>query len=180
MQARRRRRPAPRTGSGASDASYLIDGSNLGGVRGGRSGSQDARAVVEWLLPWTRDRPAGRGRMVVVFDGRAPADVARSYGALEVEFAAPRAAGAAILAKVRGHARAWVVVTDDAALAAACRGLGARVERASTLARRLERSARPPAGPPGAVDKPTPSGSDQAYWKRVFEGGEDQALEPAP
>ncbi len=155
--------------------SYLIDGSNLGGVGGGRAGSRDARAVVEWLLPWIRER-AGRGRLIVVFDGSPRPDVALRYGPMAVEFAAPRTADEAILARVRSSPKRWIVVTDDGALARACRDLGATTQAASTLVRSVlspsggKRSKRPGAVRPGD-EKPHPSGSDQAHWKAVFGGG---------
>ncbi len=162
--------------------SYLIDGSNLGGVGGGRAGARDARAVVAWLLPWVRER-SDRGRMIVVFDGAERPDVAVRYGPMEVEFAAPRSADDAILARVRISPKSWIVVTNDTALARACRDLGATTHTATALARRV--LARP--GDPGnpekrrpprrnrlgsdAAEKPHPTGSDQAHWKAVFGGG---------
>jgi aryl-alcohol dehydrogenase-like predicted oxidoreductase len=74
------------------------------------------------------------------------------------------------------------VVTNDTALARACRDLGATTHTASALAHRVlarpgdpgER--RPPSrrrSPRDAADKPHPSGSDQAHWKAVF-GGTDK------
>ncbi len=159
--------------------SYLIDGSNLGGVGGGRAGARDARAVVAWLLPWVRER-SDRGRMIVVFDGAARPDVATHYGRMEVEFAAPRSADDAILARVRANPKAWIVVTNDGALARACRELGSTTQLSTALARRvLARPGghRPPSRRPRArdgADKPHPSGSDQAHWKAVFGRGEDE------
>ncbi|HEV7667313.1 MAG TPA: NYN domain-containing protein [Thermoanaerobaculia bacterium] len=162
--------------------SYLIDGSNLGGVGGGRAGARDARAVVAWLLPWVRER-SDRGRMLVVFDGAARPDVALHYGPMEVEFAAPRSADDAILARVRNSPKAWIVVTNDTALARACRELGAATHTASALARRVlarpgePGQRRPPSRRPSAraaaADKPHPSGSEQAHWKAVFGGDAD-------
>ncbi|HXU32893.1 MAG TPA: NYN domain-containing protein [Thermoanaerobaculia bacterium] len=158
--------------------SYLIDGSNLGGVGGGRSGARDARAVVAWLLPWVRER-SNRGRMIVVFDGSERSDVAVRYGPMEVEFAAPRSADDAILARVRTSPKAWIVVTNDAALARACQDLGATTRTATALARRVltrpgdSGERRPPSRRRSmreASDKPHPSGSDQAHWKAVFGG----------
>lgn len=160
--------------------SYLIDGSNLGGVGGGRAGARDARAVVAWLLPWVRER-SNRGRMIVVFDGAERPDVAVRYGPMEVEFAAPRSADEAILTRVRDHPKTWIVVTNDAALARACRDLGATTHKASALAHRVlarPGGRRPPGRGPSArdasdaSDKPHPSGSDQAHWKAVFGGPE--------
>ncbi len=155
--------------------SYLIDGSNLGGVGGGQAGARDARAVVAWLLPWVRER-SNRGRMIVVFDGAERPDVAIRYGPMEVEFAAPRSADEAILARVRNSPKAWIVVTNDTALARACRDLGATTHKASALAHRVlarPGGRRPPSRRPSArdaADKPHPTGSDQAHWKAVFGG----------
>ncbi len=169
--------------------SYLIDGSNLGGVLGGvgggRAGARDARAVVAWLLPWARER-SDRGRMIVVFDGAVRPDVATHYGRMAVEFAAPRSADDAILARVRANPKAWIVVTNDAALARACRELGSTTQLSSALARRvLARPGghRPPSRRVSArdgADKPHPSGSDQAHWKAVFGSGEDEKDDGPP
>ncbi len=157
--------------------SYLIDGSNLGGVGGGRAGARDARAVVAWLLPWVRER-SNRGRMIVVFDGAEQPGVAIRYGPMEVEFAAPRSADDAILARVQSSPNTWIVVTNDAALARACRDLGARTHTATALAHRV---LAPPGGrrPPSrkaatrpGEEKPHPTGGDQAHWKAVFGGQE--------
>lgn len=155
--------------------SYLIDGSNLGGVGGGRAGARDARAVVAWLLPWVRER-SNRGRLIVVFDGAERPDVAVRYGPMEVEFAAPRSADDAILARVRTSPKAWIVVTNDSALARACRDLGAKTHTATALAHRV--LARPGGrrqpnrrhSTRDVSDKPHPSGTEQAHWKAVFGG----------
>lgn len=143
---------------------YLIDGSNLGGQAGGARGARDAAAVIRWLLPWARRRSG----VVVYFDGPAQPDIAARYGALEVRFTAPWTADQAILRALGKKGRGAIVVTADQALARACRELGARVESAATLLGRTETSHRRLAE---EGEKPTPSGADQAYWKKVF-GGE--------
>lgn len=141
--------------------SYLIDGSNLGGQAGGARGARDASAVIRWLLPWARRRSG----VVVFFDGPPPGDIAARYGALEVRFTAPLTADQAILRALGKGARSKIVVTADQALARACRDLGARVESAATLLGRTEKTHQRLAE---EGEKPTPSGADQAYWKKVF------------
>jgi hypothetical protein len=137
-----------------------IDGSNLGGALGGRRGARDPQAVLARLLPWLRGR---RGRVVLVFDGAPRPDVAARYGAVEVRWSGAEDADAVLLRLVSRGAADWWVATNDRALGARCRALGARVlSVAETLAR-----ARPkgPASKTGA-DGPV----DVAFWERFFRG----------
>lgn len=143
----------------------MVDGSNLGGVAGGLAGSRDAPAVVRWLLPWARSR----ARVILVFDGPRQADVAERYGPLEVRFAAPLTADETILRLLEREARGWTVVTDDAALARGARDLGARLLPATSLLARAA-GGRKRRGAPQGEEKPTPSGAEQGYWKKVFSG----------
>lgn len=140
---------------------YLIDGSNLGGQAGGARGARDPAAVIRWLLPWARHR----SRVVVFFDGPLQADIAARYGPLEVRFTAPLSADQAILRALGKGARNLIVVTADQALARSCRDLGAKVESAGSL---LGRTAKTHRRESAEGEKPTPSGADQAYWKKVF------------
>jgi predicted RNA-binding protein with PIN domain len=144
--------------------SYLIDGSNLGGQAGGARGARDPAAVVRWLLPWARQRSG----VVVFFDGPPQVDIAARYGALEVRFTAPLSADQAILRALGKSPRGKIVVTADRALAHSCRDLGAKVESAESLLGRTAKTHRRIAE---EGEKPTPSGADQEYWKKVFGGG---------
>jgi len=143
---------------------YLLDASNLGGALAGRSGSRDAAAVVRFLLPWVE----GRGRVVALFDGPEQGDVAARYGALEVVWSGGRSADDAIVARLRGAASDWIVVTSDRELARRCRALGARVERAPDLLRRVGRPHPDDPSPRRRDDKPEPSAEDRAHWMKVF------------
>jgi hypothetical protein len=153
---------------------YLIDGSNLGGRLGGRAGARDPEAVVDLLLPWSRDR----GRVVVVFDGAASARLAARYGPLEIVWSGPRSADAEIVARVGAAGKdSWIVVTADRELARRCRDAGARVESPTALA---ERAATPPRAKRSsaraaeeAAGKPPLNAAEREYWRRRF-AGEDE------
>jgi hypothetical protein len=178
--------------------SYLIDASNLGGVLGGGRGARDPESVVKFVLAWARSR-GKPGRMKVVFDGAANARVASSYGNLEVVFGEGKSADDVIRTEVARAPRMWTVVTDDAALARACRDLGAKVVAAKTLAAKVIAGPHPSArraplqvGPTGQKkagragkallspypdssstvrlgEKPQSSAADAAHWKKVFD-----------
>ncbi len=142
--------------------SFLIDGSNLGGVVASRAGSRDAAGVLQRLLPWARTR----ARVMVVFDGPPRPEVAERYGSVEVRFAGARTADEVILELVAARPRHWTVVTNDAALSRASRDLGARTRpateihlRAAEVKKQRQREER---------EKPAPSAEELAHWKRVF------------
>jgi len=144
--------------------SYLIDASNLGGVLAGRAGARDAAGVVRFLLPWAR----AAGRVVVVFDGPAQADVADRYGPLAVVWSGPRSADEVVLERARRRPGAWTVVTDDRDLARRCRAAGARIAPARSLAARVVRPHPADRRRAGAAEKPAASREEQAHWRRVF------------
>lgn len=155
---------------------YLVDASNLGGVLGGRAGARDAAGVVRFLLPWAR----GRGRVVVVFDGPARAEVADRYGALEVVWSGARSADAVVLARAARRAAGWTVVTDDRALARRCREAGARVAPARSLAERVASPHPRDRRRADAGDKPAASPAEQEHWQRVFADAADTDAAAAP
>jgi hypothetical protein len=135
----------------------IVDGSNLGGAAGGRRGARDRVAVVRSLLP----RARGRGRVIVVFDGPPDPAVADRYGPLAVRWSGRESADAVILRLAAARPRDTWVVTEDRALARACRDLGARWLRVHELP--------PPAGDPQA-EKPQPAGSVEE-WEEWFRRG---------
>ncbi|HEX4954364.1 MAG TPA: NYN domain-containing protein [Thermoanaerobaculia bacterium] len=142
--------------------SFLVDGSNLGGVAASRAGSRDAAAVLQRLLPWARMR----AEVVVVFDGPPRPDVAERYGSVEVRFAGARSADEVILELVAARPRHWTVVTNDAALSRASRDLGAKTrpatelhQRATEVKQQRQREER---------EKPLPTADELAHWKKVF------------
>jgi len=153
-----------------------IDGSNLGGALGGRRGSRDARAVVEILQPWVRQR---QGRVVLVFDGPARHDVAERYGAIEIRWSGAQSADAVLLRLIAGDPVDWWVVTGDRALAARCREAGARALPVEELLRRADvpgrggvsASPRRDPGAPGTTAGGKPEQQvDIAFWERFFRG----------
>ncbi|HOB53859.1 MAG TPA: NYN domain-containing protein [Acidobacteriota bacterium] len=150
---------------------YLVDGNNLMGraaVRG-LGGPTDRRGVVAALAALA----AGRGgRFTVVFDGAPDAHFAGdvALGPVRVEFAAPRSADDRILARVRAarNPRDLTVVTDDRALAADARGLGARVAGVNEFLDRLASGGGRPAGAKGDAGP-----VDVAFWEDYFSGRTD-------
>lgn len=144
---------------------FLVDGSNLGGVLGGTAGARDRPAVIRRLMPLAR----GGRRVLVVFDGPASGDVAAAYGTLEVRFAAAQSADRMLLALLGPRPAEWQVVTDDRALAAACRERGAHVLSVAALLARVERAAAAESGAGGEAPV------DVADWEEWFRrgGGEE-------
>jgi predicted RNA-binding protein with PIN domain len=147
--------------------SYLIDGSNLGGVLAGRRGSRNAVEVVRWLLPWVRSRK----RVTVYFDGPPQPDVGSYYGPLEVIFTGGRSADEMIIRRVSRRERGVIVITNDTALARSCRALGAIIQSPAELSQR-QAKAKDRADRARAVEqeKPNPSPEDTALWREMFEG----------
>ncbi len=147
-----------------------IDGSNLGGALGGRRGARDARAVIDLLQPWVRAR---EGRVVLVFDGPAQADVATRYGAVEVRWSGAQSADTALLRLISRDPVDWWVVTNDRALATRVRDAGARALSVAELLRRAD-GARAPGGRSGAAGSAARGKPDEqvdvAFWERFFRG----------
>lgn len=153
--------------------SFLIDGSNLGGVLGGGAGARDAAGVVRRLMPWARER---RDEVVVIFDGPARAEVAARYGALAVEWSGAAPADDRIVERVERHPARWIVVTADRELAARCRAAGGKVIDARELTERTARPARrrpTAAAAESATEKPPAHAEEREHWRRVFGIGED-------
>ena len=144
---------------------YLVDGNNLMGRAAARGlgGAADRRGVVAALAALAAWRG---GRFTVVFDGAPDAHFARdvALGPVRVEFAAPRSADDRILARVRAarNPRDLTVVTDDRALAAAARDLGARVAGVNEFLDRLASGGRAAGG------KGDPGRVDVAFWEDYF------------
>ena len=137
-----------------------IDGSNLGGFLGGRRGSRNRREALRRLLPWARSRR----KAVVVFDGPEDSSLARGYGSLEVRWSGARSADSVLIELIiRSNPRNWRIITNDSALAAASRELGAKSESVSSFLDRL-----PDAGSEGAE---TPV--DVEYWEAWFAAGRE-------
>jgi hypothetical protein len=144
-----------------------IDGSNLGGALGGRRGARDARAVVEILQPWVRSR---QGRVVLVFDGPARADVAERYGPIEIRWSGAQSADAVLLRLIARDPVDWWVVTNDRALAARCREAGARALPVAELLRRADNPRGDRGGKPATPRTKPDTQVDVAFWERFFRG----------
>ncbi len=161
---------------------WLIDAANLGGVLGGAAGARNSEGILATLLPWARQRK----QVVVVFDGPERPEMATRLGGIEIVWSGSRSADEVIakrIAAVAGRgktAKAWTVVTNDQTLARRCRDLGAKVEPASTFAKRSTDPKHAPKSQAArsahaAADKPAPSARDIAHWRAIFgEEGKDQ------
>ena len=140
----------------------IVDGDNVLGTWPGRSRSDaDKRRLAREVEGLVRRE---RRRVVVVFDGTPPPGV--SYGA-DVLFSGPgRKADTLILERLRHErdVRGWSVVTNDRALADQCRWLGAGVESAGDLRKRLATASE--------TEKPEAT-DDVAFWLREFGGDDD-------
>jgi len=122
---------------------WILDGNNL--ARGG-----DREGVRRAALAVARSE---RVRIVVYFDGRPPAgsgEVER-LGAIEIRYAVN--ADAAIAAFLAQGGRGWIVATDDRALAARVRSLGARAVGVAEFRGKAERAA-------ASAPQREPSGAD--------------------
>lgn len=156
---------------------YLVDGNNLMGRAAARGlgGPTDRRGVVAALAALA----AGRGgRFTVVFDGAPDAHFAGdvALGPVRVEFAAPRSADDRILARVRAarNPRDLTVVTDDRALAAAARGLGARIAGVDAFLDRLASGGRSAGGGSSAGGQGDAGPVDVAFWEDYFKGESEE------
>jgi predicted RNA-binding protein with PIN domain len=140
----------------------IVDGDNVLGTWPGRSRSDaDKRQLAREVERLAR---RDRRRIVLVFDGTPPPGV--SYGADVVFSGAGRKADAVILDRLRRErdVRGWSVVTNDRALGDQCRWLGAGIESAGDLRKRLV--ADPAGEKPEAIE-------DVDFWLREF-GGSDE------
>jgi hypothetical protein len=151
---------------------YLIDAANLGGALGGAGGARNSEAILAFLLPWARNRK----QVVVVFDGPERPEMAKQLGGVEIVWSGRMSADDVIAKRIGGagkSASSWTVVTADRALARRCRDQGAKVEPASTFAKRA--AGGPPKAHPARrdkspADKPAPSAQEIAHWREVFGG----------
>jgi len=156
---------------------YLVDGNNLMGraTARGLGGPTNRRGVVTAVAALA----AGRGgRFTIVFDGAPDAHFAgdTTLGSIRVEFAAPRSADDRILARVRAarNPRDLTVVTDDRALAAAARGLGARIAGVDAFLDRLASGGRSAGGGCSAGAKGDAGSVDVAFWEDYFKGESEE------
>ena len=127
---------------------YLVDGNNVLGLLAGkpRPSEEERQELLRLLAARLRDT---RGRVLVVFDGPAPAGRPESaLGPLSVRYSGARSADDVLVEAVsRSRSPADLfVVTDDRGLAARARTAGARtvpvrefVDRCSRPAARADR-----------------------------------------
>lgn len=137
----------------------LVDGSNLGGRLGGGRGARTAARVVPLVLAWARTR---RGAVTLVFDGTPTPDVAERYGRVSLCWSGGRSADDVILELARRDPRRTRVVTDDAALAAACRSEGAEHVAVAEFLAGVRVS--------GVEEKEAAGAVDVADWEAWFRG----------
>jgi hypothetical protein len=139
---------------------WIIDGSNVGGVLAGAAGARDRALVWRTVLAWA----GGRRRVVLVFDGAADPAIPERMGQVEVRWATGRSADDVVRRTVAKRPREWRVVTDDRALRAVCRDLGAKV----VGVREWLGSPRPPGETPtGAKADPNVDVDDWLTWFRA-------------
>ena len=142
---------------------YWIDGNNVAAISSAdkERGREKRRALLEHLSILRGSRG---GRFVVYFDGD-DADRRIPPSGVQVRYAAPRSADAAIVDHLRAAAkpREVTVVTNDHELANRCRHAGARTMRWGEFAERSQRpvtTTRPTKG--GAAEEPPVKLAD---WK---------------
>jgi predicted RNA-binding protein with PIN domain len=146
---------------------YLIDGHNLIAQTPGLrlSDPDDEMRLVSSLRPFCRRK---RAQLTVYFDrGRAGSEASLSSGSIKIHFIRPPGTAdqaiRAHLARLRGEARNWVVVSSDREVQAAARAAGARVVSSRDFVRELQAVATRQAEKPEI-----PSPDDIAYWERRF------------
>lgn len=141
----------------------LIDGDNLLGSWPGRKRSEAERRGLAFEL--SRFAARSQRRVVVVFDGNAPAG--EGLGS-DVLYAGRSATADELILQLLGEQadpRGWTVVTSDRSLGDRCRHLRASVERSDRFRKRLTRDT--------ATEKPERE-SDIIYWLEQFDAtGED-------
>jgi hypothetical protein len=131
---------------------WILDGSNLAGGR-------DREGVRRAALAVARHE---RVRLVLYFDGAPPpgSDATVRLGQVEVRYV-PHA-DSAIVAQVSGEGRGWIVATDDRALSARVRGLGARAVGTAEFWEKAGRAAAAPGSGPAA---PTDVEAEMRYFR---------------
>lgn len=131
---------------------WILDGSNLAGGR-------DREGVRRAALAVARHE---RVRLVLYFDGPPPpgSDAIVRLGQVEVRYV-PNA-DSAIVAQVSGGGRGWILATDDRALAARVKGLGAR---AVATAEFWEKAGRAAAAPDTSPAAPTDVDAEMRYFR---------------
>jgi hypothetical protein len=131
---------------------WILDGNNLAGGR-------DREGVRRAALAVARHE---RVRLVLYFDGAPPPGSGATVRLGQVEVCYVPHADSAIVARVSGGGRGWIVATDDRALAARVKGLGARAVGAADFWEKAGRAAAAPStGPAG----PTDLDSEMRYFR---------------
>jgi hypothetical protein len=146
----------------------LVDGTNLLHALARGPDPLPAAALIGRLRALV---PAGVAVTVVLDGSPAPGGAGRRVAAgVEVRHAGRRSADALLTDLTAARPAGVLVVTDDQALTAALRSLGARTVRSRWLADRLgrQRLVAPAAGrsrPPAPAQPPDETGEDRARWK---------------
>jgi len=163
---------------------YIIDGHNLIGS-GLVPGISLEQADDEWrLVQWLRaHQPQLHQPITVVFDGGIPGGVSRalSGGGVRAVFAASyrTKADKVILDKVRDELikKNVVVVTNDAVLRQAVRGLGARVlSQSEFMALASQRKRQKSPHPRRLRPEPKLSKQEVETWLQLFQRGEEDGV----
>ena len=134
---------------------WIIDGSNVLGALGWKRESEEAKTRLTTLC--ARFARAERTRVLLCFDGSAPAGFARKLGGLTVRFCHPQSADDVIVAATRESGDAWTVVSSDSGITARVRRSTVSVvssrEFANRLAAAVERDAGETSKPTGSTDE---------------------------
>ncbi len=156
----------------AGSTRLLVDGTNLLYALGRAGGPLPAVAVTGRLRAFV---PPGIAVTVVLDGGPAPGGTDRRLtSGIDVRYSGRRSADALLGDLAASAPEGTLVVTDDIALAAHLRAVGARTARTSWLAERLSRQRlqAPAAGRPKAPPAPATGGRgggeadlDAARWK---------------
>jgi len=147
-----------------------VDGHNLIGRTPGLSLEREEEGREQVLRRLAAQ--AGKGRVIVVFDGDRPGAARQErFGSVEVVYAPRgRTADDELLSRLTSSgSRDATVVTSDRELAQRARWLGARVLSCEDFLRR-QRPVRGGAATQGEPEPPVPEEEVEA-WLRAFRGG---------
>jgi predicted RNA-binding protein with PIN domain len=115
---------------------WIIDGSNVLGALGWSREAAESKARLTTLC--ARFARGEKTRVVLCFDGAAPAGFARKLGIVSVRFCHPRAADDVIVGETRDSPEPWTVVTSDAGVASRVRRRTVKVVSSREFAGRLK------------------------------------------
>ncbi|RMH61332.1 MAG: hypothetical protein D6677_12035 [Calditrichaeota bacterium] len=159
---------------------YIIDAFNLGYkvpevarfIKQGRM-----EEAVRALVSVVRGQIPGAGRVILVVDGRPVGHkVPLRLSGVELQYSQkPQTADDLIRAFIRKEKNVslWTVVSADLEIIHTARDHGARVVKPADFLKKVQSGGRTGAG--GTTEKPSADSVDVAYWKQLFEKGNDDS-----